>query len=178
MIIGFIGDMGSGKTLSMIAWTIELYNQGFKIFANLDIMGGIKYEPLSLAELIRYSDSEENFDNCVFLIDEAQMFMDSRGSMSKRNQIIGYFVTQTRKRNCWLFFTTQQYHQVDKRLRANTNAFAECHFKELETLEGKQYRCMNNFQVLKFNRIKKIPIIFNPEPYFKYYNTNQVIRPI
>jgi cytidylate kinase len=177
MIIGFIGDMGSGKTLSMIAWASELYFKGFKIYSNL-IIKGIPYTQLTLSDLIKYADSDQQMDNIVILLDEAQIFIDSRGSMQKRNQIIGYFITQTRKRNCWLFFTTQQYHQVDKRLRANTNAFAECSFKEVHLNDKIVYLCLNKFQIIKQNKIITKPIIFNAEPYFKYYDTRQVIKPI
>jgi hypothetical protein len=178
MIIGFIGDMGTGKTLSAVAWSVSMFKlYGFRIYANIHIVG-IPYVNLTLADLIKYTDSDEDFNNCIFIIDEAYIFMDARGSMSKRNQIIGYFITQTRKRNAHLFYTTQQYHQVDKRLRANTTAFAECSFKEIQLLDEKIYRCLNKFQILKNNTIVTKPIVFDPKPFFKYYDTRQVIRPI
>jgi hypothetical protein len=63
-------------------------------------------------------------------------------------------------------------------LRANTNAFAECSFKEVQLNDKKIYLCLNKFQVIRNNQIKTVPIIFNAEPYFKYYDTRQVIKPI
>jgi GTPase SAR1 family protein len=177
LIIGFIGDMGSGKTLSMVKLAYSLYNKGYRILSNFRL--NFPFEYFSLEDVLGYAESDTNFVNTIFLVDEAHIFMDSRRSSSARNLALSYFILQTRKKNVWLFFTTQYYHQVDKRLRASTNAFVECTFKSYTD----QYRlqrnmCLNIFNIVRSNNIVVKKFIFNANPVFNLYNTNEVIRPI
>lgn len=60
------------------------------------------------------------YDTTVVL-DEAYLFADARMSQSGFNKLISYFVLQTRKRDVDLYITTQQFENVDRRLRQNTD---------------------------------------------------------
>jgi thymidine kinase len=105
MIVGFIGDMGSGKTLSMVRLAYSLHLKGYTIYSNFKLF--FPFEYFTLQDILSYAENSQNFTNTVFLIDEAHIFMDSRRSASARNLALSYFILQTRKQNVWLFFTTQ-----------------------------------------------------------------------
>jgi len=173
MIIGYVGDMGSGKTLSMIKMAYMLHLKGYSIYSNIKLNFPFQY--FSLDEILSYAENDTNFVNTVFLVDEAHIFMDSRSSMTKRNMILSYFILQTRKKNVWLFFTTQYYHQIDKRLRASSNAIVECSSKVLD--DGRMY-ALNKFNIVKNQKIIEKSFVFHANKYFNLYDTNEVVRPI
>lgn len=177
MIIGFIGDMGSGKTLSMVRIAYSLYMKGYTIYSNFHL--NFPFEYFTLRDILQYAENSQNFTNTVFLIDEAHIFMDSRRSGSAKNLALSYFTLQTRKQNVWLFFTTQYYHQVEKRLRASTNAFVECSFKSFtDNYRIQQNVCLNIWNIIKSNKITVKKFVFNANPFFPLYDTNEVVRPI
>jgi GTPase SAR1 family protein len=177
VIIGFIGDMGSGKTLSMVRLAYSLYLKGYTVYSNFHLK--FPFEYFTLRDILEYAENSHNFTNTVFLIDEAHIFMDSRRASSKSNLAMSYFTLQTRKQNVWLFFTTQYYHQVEKRLRASTNAFVECSFKSFTDNYGLQQNVsLNMWNVIKSNKITVKKFVFNATPFFNLYDTNEVVRPI
>lgn len=173
MIIGYVGDMGSGKTLSMVKMAYSLHNKGYTIFSNISLNFPFQY--FTLDDILSYAENDTNFVNTVFLVDEAHIFMDSRASMTKRNLILSYFILQTRKKNVWLFFTTQYYHQIDKRLRASSNAIVECSSKVLD--DGRMF-VLNKFNIVKNQKIVEKSFVFYGNIYFELFNTNEVVRPI
>jgi hypothetical protein len=173
MIIGYVGDMGSGKTLSMVKMAYMLHLKGYTIYSNIKMKFPFQY--FNLDDILSYAENDTNFVNTVFLVDEAHIFMDSRASMTKRNLILSYFILQTRKKNVWLFFTTQYYHQIDKRLRASSNAIVECSSKVLD--DGRMY-ALNKFNIVKNQKIIEKSFVFHANKYFTLYDTNEVVRPI
>lgn len=173
MILGFVGDMGSGKTLSMVRFAYSLYTKGYQVYSNMKLNFPFQY--FSLQDILSYAENEQNFINTVFLVDEAHIFMDSRGSMTKRNLILSYFVLQTRKRNVWLFFTTQYYHQIDKRLRASSNAIVECSSK---VLDDSRMFILNTFNIMKSHKVVTKSFAFLGNKYFGLYDTNEVVKPV
>ena len=64
MIGGFVGKMGSGKTLSMVRETLRYYAEGYKIYSNFHI--NIPYTPIDFNELMAMAESQEDFGNVVF----------------------------------------------------------------------------------------------------------------
>lgn len=169
--------MGSGKTLSMVRLAYSLYLKGYTIYSNFHL--NFPFEYFTLHDIMNYAENSTNFVNTVFLIDEAHIFVDARRSSSSRNLAISYFILQTRKQNVWLFFTTQYYHQVEKRLRASTNAFVECSFKSYTDGFGLQANvCLNMWNIVKSNKIIVKKFVFSANSFFDLYDTNEVIRPI
>jgi len=90
--------------------------------------------------------------------------------MTKKNKIISYFITQSRKRNLVLLYTTQQSHQIDKRLRSNTDYFIKC-----ENLTPNAKKDM--FIRWKINDMEghEKSFIVRGDAYFKLYDTHQMI---
>jgi hypothetical protein len=171
VIIGFFGEMGSGKTLSMIRQAVEYYKNGYKIYANIHLKN-VKYDNYTLKDLINYAIEGGEFSKCVFLLDEAHIFIDSRTSAMKKNRIISYFLLQTRKSNVTLLYTSQYPHQIDKRLRSVTSIIVECQSK----IYNKRHIILNSCMKMKSNgtSIDK-KIVYDAETYYKYYDTREIV---
>ena len=136
MIGGFVGKMGSGKTLSMVRETLRYYAEGYKIYSNFHI--NIPYTPIDFNELMAMAESQEDFGNVVLLLDEVHIILDSRSSMSKKSKVISFWLNQTRKMGVKLFYTTQYLHQIDKRLRSGTDIIVLCDGMKY-VAKGKEY---------------------------------------
>lgn len=169
MIAGFIGKMGSGKTLSMVRETLKYYTKGYKIYSNFHIE--LPYEPLDFKNLFAMAEKQIPLDNCVILLDEVHILLDSRSSMRKENKVVTFWLNQTRKMKVKLYYTTQHLHQIDRRLRSGTDFFVFCEGVKY-TKNNKEYFICSN-QITDGENIRMENFVGNK--FFKYYDTNQVI---
>ena len=101
MIIGFEGDMGSGKTANQTRYLCKDYNRGIELFTNYSLYG-IEYTKFDVMDLFKLGD---DIHNMSIAIDEITVYLDCRLSASNLNRIISYFILQTRKRNVNLYYT-------------------------------------------------------------------------
>jgi len=167
MIVGLVGDMGSGKTLIATYFAYHYFKKcKSKIYANYHL--NFPFEIIKMSQL---TNPAYNFSNSVLIIDEIHQFLDSRLSGSKKNRTIGYFITQSRKRNIILLYTTQQAGQADKRLRGNTDYFIRC--TNLSPKDAKENIFIQWEIIDSHNKSRKYA--FKADPYFKLYDTTQVV---
>ena len=117
MIIGLFGLKGSGKTLMMVIllW-LEYKYLNSKVLANLKL--GFKHEIIDAKQLV---ELDENLKNSAIGIDELHTICDSRRSTHIKNILMSYFVLQSRHRSVNFYYTDQFEHQVDRRVRENTD---------------------------------------------------------
>lgn len=172
MIVGIIGDRGSGKTLYMVKEALTNYKRKRQVIANFHLVNFPKIKGCKKPELLDMSfitDFKKQLHNICLLIDEIYIYIDSRNSASKQNRIWSYFFNQTRKRDVDLYYSTQFFHQVDKRLRSNTELFI---FPSIIKVDGVMYIkikvCKRNGKVIKL-------FAFKGNDYFKYYDTDEII---
>lgn len=174
MIIGLISPKSQGKTVTMVKMMLEGLVKGNKIMANMKHLG-FKHELLQ-------NDFFQNFstynfgEGTLICIDEIHIFVDSRNSGSIRNKLMSYLFTQTSKRNVKLLYTTQFFHQIDKRLRSNTEIFIKCKkqiIKDPETGEEKVY-----IHLLIYNRTtdKTTRVTYLANSLFNYYKRSEIIN--
>lgn len=140
-IVGYVGPRGAGKTLAMTRCAHYLARRRkVNVMANYGIM--LPHQKLDAARLV---DMGEDLQRCLMLIDEAHVLIDSRNSGKARNKMVSYFITQTRKRDVVLCYTTQHVMQVDIRLRRATDYFVFCRrvgrhrfrYRVVDALNGK-----------------------------------------
>lgn len=130
MIVGFIADpkvdnqMGTGKTLFMTIRAKQHYDKGERIIANYGLR--FPHEKADSAILMELVKNETNLNRCVLALTEMHVLLDSRTSLSKKNRVMSYLILQTRKRQVYLFYDSQDMGQVDIRLRNNTNYYVFC----------------------------------------------------
>lgn len=193
MIIGFIGQRNSGKTLSMTIEAYKKYLQGYKIYSNYHL--NFPYTPFTVDDLMTFAESGMYFGNSIFLIDEIHIYFDSRCSGKKRNIIFSYFLNQSSKNDIDIYYTSQFSRQVEIRMRLNTEIVVESVarvvvYKDkyskpiiLENYRPKpnDYRTIayiTNF-ITKFSDTgldKVTKRIYKGNKYFKLYDTRQVIK--
>lgn len=117
-IIGIIGDRGDGKTTIETIMLKKAHDAGFNVFSNywlsfIDEDHYITFEEMSrLPEYLK--------DGFVGM-DEIQIALDSRESLSSNNKSLTTLVTQIRKRGLTLIYTTQRMGMADLRLRQQTD---------------------------------------------------------
>lgn len=131
MIIGFIADpdsdrnqMGTGKTLYMTMRAYRQYRKGARILANYGLR--FPHEKVNSDMLMRLVKEDRQLHNCVLVLTEVHVLLESRRSSSDRNIAMSYLILQTRKRDVRVFYDSQDVMQVEKRLRENTDYFVFC----------------------------------------------------
>ena len=172
MIIGIIGEMGSGKTLSAVYLASILKNKGYFIISNMKnflLNDNLLTNPDMLKEL----DAKKKY---LIIIDEIYVYADSRRSASKKNLLLSYLIFQSRKRNLDIIYTAQKFTSVDIRIRKLTDLFILPHY----------YGIIDNYILLQWDMAKnveqdkyitpdkKIKLKLNPK-IFKLYDTYEII---
>lgn len=157
--IAFVGAKGSGKTLCM-SYLGHIFSKTLNInlFANYHLRGAVKINNLN--ELY-------NVKNGIFCFTEAHQLLDSRQFYKKENIEITHWYLMTRKFKINFFYDTQDYSQVDSRIRQNTDYIVLCHEKQnsfyyvMITQSGNLVRCFS---------LSKNVFTTN------LYDTNEIIR--
>ena len=167
MIIGITGAQGSGKTLLTSMFAYRYFSKrDSEIFANYEL--NFDHKPLCMKDI---ENADFDFNNSVLAVDEIHLFLDSRTSGTKKNRLISYFITQSRKRNIIFIYTTQHAHQVDKRLRSNTDYIIQC--RNLSPKDAKKDITIQwTIHDMEGHKSKHL---FKADPFFKLYITRQII---
>ena len=195
MFIVFEGSMGQGKTLSATAMAImEFANSGRRIKANYSIdlnfindgcicprkppeaececgkfVREVKedsFELLSYDNFVSHMGQDTNLYDSTVIIDEAYLWVDSRTSQSGYNKLMTYFMFQSRKRDVDLYVTTQQFENVDLRLRRNAQVRARC--------RNNKKTGMISVSMLNLQSGERRPFrLFGPH-WYRYYDTKEI----
>lgn len=126
MISGLFGLPGSGKSLilSLLAFRAvngkKLNVHGFnvqkfkyeRVYTNFPFEGAYKFDFDTLGN--------ENYHDCLFLCDEAQLFADSRNFRDFGDNL-KYWFSMHRHFKCDFIYASQSYENVDKRIRSLTD---------------------------------------------------------
>lgn len=144
MIKAFCGDVGSGKTLSMVHEVLPWVKRGFHVVANIPISAQV-WKQNSLLSILRTNklgqiiqqkaEVVENWSqffglfisstDTIFLMDEAGAWLSNYSWDKVPEEVYNRFF-QHRKYNVHLLYTSQDFGFVAKKLRSMTNVVAEC----------------------------------------------------
>lgn len=192
MIVIFLGEQNSGKTLSMSYYLYRYFKNGYKIYSNYNL--NFKHEKINKSMLETYTKSKEQFSKTVFALDEIYLFMDSRNFGKGFNKLFSYFILQTSKRDTHLIGTAQYFNTVEKRFRENCNIMVNCS-RVIYNIEKNIYENVNsNLRIIDSSDLhirnlflfKKSTGIFEHEfkhkivylkaqEVFKLYNTRELL---
>jgi hypothetical protein len=175
MIVGIEGGLGTGKTIIMLRYLLKDYLNDLIIFANLGLKH-IKYEKLNVMDIMK----NENLYNISIGIDEITVFLDCRRSAS--NTKISYFILQTRKRNVNLYYTSQSFGMIDRRLLDHTDIRVIC--RHVYNDDNDIIPDIKSYSIIdcrdltsNASDINIQRIYVDISKYYKYYDTNEVILP-
>lgn len=115
MIVGYMGSLGAGKTLTMTAIG-AMFADDLTTVSNYhtDYTDRTVSNPVELDEASTEMVGQQ-------LLDEVWAWADSR--KSGNNDVFNNIVINSRKRGWVVHWTAQSDHMVDKRLRGNTDLF-------------------------------------------------------
>ena len=191
------GQTGTGKTHGIIRIAVKEHILGRTIYANMDGIKLIPYYKVDLEELILMVQNEELDVNDptpkTLLLDEIHTMFDGRRSSSRENIDFAMFVSQCRKRHFNVYYTSQWITGADPRIRTLTNEFVRCfaHYDKndvglgtvdepepiaLEQVSSNVMEMMENPQ--RYKRRRKIFPRWRNRPFYQFYDTFEVIRPV
>ena len=138
MIRGYLGEFGSGKTLSMVWDLIMSMYRGRKVVSNTPIEINLdlpfrkkKYLKANfIPEGDRFQWALEHWENCLFAIDEAAVYLPSNYWNKMPPGLIVKFAQQ-RKYRTDFYYTSQIYGHSVKRLRDLTHIVYLCRRRTL-----------------------------------------------
>lgn len=161
MLIGIMGKMGSGKTLSMtiLAQYIKKLTES-PLWANYTLKNSEKINTLSEIWKI---------ENGIICLDEIWLTMDAR--LWNDNVMMTRWINQTRKKKLIVMYTTQHIRQVEMRVRNATDFLIYC-----QKMKGGRTKL--TFIDYQYNTIGKSFIIEDPRIFYNLYDTYEVLQPI
>jgi len=162
MLIGIMGKMGAGKTLSASILASYLSRAtGAPLSANYDLIGATPIESL---------DDVQEKESGILVFDEVWLSADARAW--KDNVKLSHWINQTRKKKMIVFYTTQHIRQVEMRMRNGTDVLIYCE----KTPEGHwltfidwQYRTIGRRYLIPHDVAKR---------FYPLYNTYEVLKPL
>lgn len=124
MILLYKGARGKGKTLTMVKDAYFFFLNGYRIISNFTLRFG---EHIPSEEVLKLN-RESKLMNCVLVLDELQLFFDSRNFSKKENKDFSNFIQQTRKRNIHILGTTQYVNTIELRFRQHIDIVVYPHY--------------------------------------------------
>lgn len=176
MIILYKGARGRGKTLTMVKDGYKYHQNGWKVLRNFHATFGKKIENEEILQLAK----DSKITNCVLMIDEIQIFFDSRRAMKKENINFSNFIQQIRKRGITILCTTQFSNTIDTRLRQHVDIIVYPNYSKTYNVCSAIYLDLtsieNDFdnQALEI-KPKSVEVVFDAKPVYKMYKTGEVI---
>lgn len=156
----------------LVRYLLKDFRSDRPVYANFGL--NFKYTSLDVLSIMEMEKNKDTLDKCTIGIDEMTVFLDCRRSSSKMNRLISYFVLQSRKRDTNLYYTSQDLSMIDLRLYNHTDIIVYC-----EKLDPDQdhYRKYTVFDLRNRRKPTINRFVMGIEPYYKYYDTNEIILP-
>jgi len=160
MLLGIMGQMGNGKTLSM-----SMFGTYFAKMAKVPL-----YANYGLKDSIYVNGIDDiwKIDNAVLCLDELWLTMDARNW--KDNVSLTRWINQTRKKRLLVLYTTQHINQIEMRVRKATDVL----FYVQKV--GQDHRI--TYVDYQYDRLGKTYILSNPQQFYKLYDTFEVLNPL
>jgi hypothetical protein len=134
MIVAYVGDVGSGKTLNMVWDCMNAIYRGRHVISNTPI--DCIYDPIFRKKRrirAEFIPSGQGFlkalayrENCIFALDEAAVYLPNYFWNKLPTELIVKFA-QNRKYNTDIWYTTQGYGMAVSRLRELTQVVYKCY---------------------------------------------------
>ncbi len=150
MILGIVGNPGSGKTLLSTLAAIDALESGKEVFANYPIdyttADGRRVHVIDIGKLYQMLNEtgiQFELHGAFLILDEAYAGLDSRVSSSPFSRYISYFLFQSRKLGFDIVFTCQLASSVDKRLNKLSDYWVVAEEGADVDDDGMTHQCFN-----------------------------------
>jgi hypothetical protein len=179
MIHLVIGLQGSGKTLFLVSRAIRGYQEGKKIYSNIDL--SFPYIPIDYNDIVNCV-----YEDAIVIIDEVHQLLPSRRSTSKINiSIVDGFLSMVRKKGLQVYGSCQTARKVDVRFREEADYWYLT--EKFAQLDGNWIKISGSQEIPPDTPIKiKLmvcqsfsdsikTIFFDGNPLYEFYSTNEVV---
>lgn len=112
--------------------------------------------------------NNDYLNNNIIMLDELHTYFDAYDFIKQDNRIMSSFMSQLRKRNTLVLATTQYFKAIDNRIRKQTK-----YIFDIRQEKGKFIADLSAIDGYYFKPIKKLELYL--QPYFKYYDTHEII---
>ena len=183
-VTALLGVRGSGKSTLMVRMAMEEWasaiNKGFNDFKILhngfidsthefwgDHDGRVRRT--SLLEVVNLLETGvDALDNSLILFDEVQSLLDARFGMGYGGIMLSQFLMQIRKRGISVLYTTQFEHNIDRRLKEQTDivGFVSSAKKEKGRNVGVRFVHQGQFAPPSFTKKKYYNDMYKAWPIF------------
>lgn len=172
MIVLYRGARGRGKTLSMCKDAFKFYKNGYRILSNIKLKFG---EYITQKEVLALNKGSELY-NCVLVLDELQLFFDSRNFAKKENKDFSYFIQQIRKRNIIILGTTQYIGCLELRFRQHIDCLVFPTYDKVSQICTIKYFDITILEDYGFKEITPVTTLFYAPPVFELYDTYEMLQ--
>lgn len=170
---------GNGKTLSMVGLGYLDFLKGKEIWSNFytdfstDIIGFQE-----MINRIKDSIKDEGKPNpkLILLVTEMRKLLDAVGSSVDQILFVDDFAEQIRKLECALYYDTQRYMSINKRLRIHTNVQLIPYKTHMDNSPCYLPKCMKEHKIWVYShkpQLENPRICFNSWKVGKHYNTKE-----
>jgi len=133
LVIGFVGPRGSGKSVGAARTVILDYMlKGKTVWSNMEIgffnhaNGSSAAKKSQSLDRLTLGELDEVYNNGIIYVDEVNLMMEARRSMSQENLMFSYILQQLRKRRLTIIWSAQSEMHCDDRLRFQTDIIISC----------------------------------------------------
>lgn len=163
MLIGIVGELGTGKTLTL---TYLLLRD--KIKYNRYIV--TNYWTAFSDRIIRHPMDIEYVSDCSLGLDELWLWLDSRMTFSNTNRVLANILRRSRKVGVDVYFTTHNIRNIDYRLRQVVDLWV---VPEYVSPDRCYYKIVDPINMVPLARKW-----FVPKYIFPLYDTEEIVEPI
>lgn len=186
MIIAFVGTVddesnlpisGNGKTASMTGFSYMDFMANRTIWSNY--YTDFSEKVCGMQEMINIIGKIPH-PNLILCISEMQLVLNSIGTTYNQILFIDSFASQLRKLDVDLYYDTQRFRNIHKRLRIHTDVIMMPLKTHMDNSVCKFNRCKKPHKIYVFQN-KPEPknlepkIIFNASKIGQHYDTNEII---
>ena len=185
MIVAFVGTYdddsrlpirGNGKTNAMTGYAYLDYSEGKHIWSNY--YTNFSEKVIGLQEMINIINNEPQ-EKTILVISEIQKLLNSIGSNTQEILFIDNFVSQLRKLNITLYYDTQRFLNIQKRLRIHTDVILIPHKHHFDNAACNNDLCKKPHKIFIYSAkpfISKYIKCFDATLVGNKYNTNEYIE--
>jgi hypothetical protein len=175
---------GNGKTVSMTGYALLDYKRGKTVWSNYKTdfseFTGFQEMITRVKENARNNCIEEGL---VLAVTEMRKLLDAVGSEKDQLLYVDDFVEQIRKLKCTLYYDTQRFNSIHKRLRIHTNVVLIPYKTHMDDNPCYSPSCMKPHKIYIYSHKPENPIdkngnmiprkCFNASVVGKHFNTEE-----
>lgn len=190
MIVAFVGTIdedesalpitGNGKTVSMTGYAYLDYLHNREIWSNYKTDFS---EFMGFQEMINRIEESVLNDKInpklILCVTEMRRILDAIGSTTEQVLYIDNFAEQIRKMDCVLYYDTQRFNSIHKRLRIHTNVILIPYKTHMDNKPCYLPSCMKPHKIHVFSHkpeIRKERVCFNAAVVGQHFNTKEFCR--